>query len=79
MDKKMSTIENITISELKELIASSDLNPEAIVNLTIQDDDIARKLLQKRKSYDAIQQLRGSGNGRLMDELIIYRRKERDV
>lgn len=74
----MSTIENITISELKELIASSDLAPDAIVNLTIMDDKTADQLKAKRQSYNAIQRVRGSGNGKLMDELITYRKKERD-
>jgi hypothetical protein len=74
----MNTI-NITLSEFKSLMNHIQLPPETKLNITFDDDEHALKILKRKKSLEAMRKLRGSGNGKLVNTLLIERQKDKAI
>jgi hypothetical protein len=74
----MSTLRDITLAELQEALRERGLSPETRVTVTLadsQNDSVDRK---RQKALEAMQKLRGTGNGKLMATLQEERSRERE-
>jgi len=72
----MSTIEHVTLSELKKLLPSLRLPPDARLTVTIEDKQMAEKALKRQKALAAMRKLKGSGNGHLLATLLKERKRD---
>lgn len=72
----MSTIENVTLSELQDLLQSLQLPPDTRLTIKFEDVQAAQKALKWQKAIDAMKKLKGSGNGKLVTALLTEREKE---
>jgi len=66
----MSTIEHLTISELKILLLTLELPPDARLTVTIDDKQVAEKALKQQRALAAMRKLKGCGNGHLHATLL---------
>ena len=66
----MSAIEHVTFSELQDLLQSLQLPPDT--RLTVQFEDTQAM----QKAIEAMQKLKGSGNGNLVTALLSEREKD---
>ena len=65
----MTTLENITISEFKDLLNHARLPANTRLTVTFEDQGMIEKLKRKRAA-EAMKKLRGSGNGNLVNALL---------
>jgi hypothetical protein len=73
----MSTIENITLAELKDLLSHIKLAEMTRLTVTFDDDRSGIEILKKKRALDAMNKLRGSGNGNLLNALLKEREKDK--
>jgi hypothetical protein len=73
----MSTVENITLSEFKDLLTHVKLPEKMRLTVTFEDNQSAAEILKKRRAFEAIHKLRGSGNGNLVKTLLKKRSKDK--
>jgi hypothetical protein len=73
----MSTLENITLSEFKAFINRVKLPAKTKLTVTIEDDPSAVEILKRKRAIEAMQKLRGSGNGNLVNALLKEREKDK--
>jgi hypothetical protein len=73
----MSTLENITLSEFKAFINRVKLPAKTKLTVTIEDDPSAIEILKRKRAIEAMQKLRGSGNGNLVNALLKEREKDK--
>jgi hypothetical protein len=73
----MTTLENITLSEFKALINHVKLPAKTRLSVTFADDQSAIEILKRKKATEAMQKLRGSGNGNLVTALLEEREKDK--
>ena len=72
----MATIENITLSELQEMLGSLNLRPDTRMTVTIEDSEVTEDALKRQKALKAMKRLKGSGNGNLVAALLKEREKD---
>jgi hypothetical protein len=72
----MSTIEHVTLSELQNLLQSLQLPPDTRLTIKFENAQAVEKALKRQKAIEAMKQLKGSGNGNLVDALLTEREKE---
>lgn len=72
----MSTFESVTVSELSDLLRSLRLPPDTRLKILFEDDDLAAKAARRKKALEAMQKLKGSGNGNLVATLLAERAKD---
>ncbi len=72
----MSMIEHVTLSELQNLLHSLQLPPETRLTVKFEDAQAVEIALKRQKAIAAMQKLKGSGNGNLVDALLIEREEE---
>ncbi len=72
----MSTFEHVTISELQNLLQSLQLPIDTRVTITFEDGRAIQEALKRQKALQAMQKLRGSGNGNLVAALLAEREKD---
>ena len=70
----MTTFENITLSGFKSLLNLARLPTGTRLTVTFEDQSAAGKL-KRKKATQAMQKLRGSGNGNLVNALLEEREK----
>ena len=75
----MATLAHITLSEFESLIRFVRLSPETRVTVTFEDQQAAIAILKRQKALEAMQKLRGSGNGRLVNVLLQEREREKHL
>jgi hypothetical protein len=73
----MQTLENITLSEFQELLSHVKLPIKTRLTVTFQDDESAMEILKRKRAIEAMQKLRGSGNGNLVNVLLKEREKDK--
>ena len=73
----MQTLENITLSEFQELLNHVKLPIKTRLTVTFQDDQSAMEILKRKRAIEAMQKLRGSGNGNLVNVLLKEREKDK--
>ncbi len=67
---------NVTLSELHTLINYIKLPLETRLTLTFDDGNSAIEILRRKKAFDAMQKLKNSGNGNLMNVLLKEREED---
>ena len=72
----MATMAHITLSEFESLVRSVKLPSETRSTVTVEDDRAAVEIVKRKRALEAMQELRGSGNGNLVHALL--RERERD-
>lgn len=73
----MTTLEKVTLNEVTQLFKKLSLPDTSRLTLIIKDNESIEKELQRQKVLLAMQKLKGSGNGKLLDRLLIERAIER--
>ncbi len=68
---------NITLSELQTLINYIKLPSETRLTLTFEDENSGIEILRRKKAFDAMQKLKNSGNGNLINALLIEREEDK--
>ena len=74
----MEKLKNIKIKELDKIIHELDLSDETRVSLTIEDNENVEKVADVRVRH-ALQQLKGSGTGSLLDKLLKERKEDKRI
>ncbi len=72
----MSTLEHITVSEFQNLLNRVKLHPKTRLTVTFEDDRPVVEILKRKRATEAMQKLRGSGNGNLISILLKEREKD---
>ena len=72
----MSTIEHVTLSELQDVLQTLQLPPDTRVTVKFEDTQAVQKAVRRQKAIEAMQKLKGSGNGHLVAALLAEREKE---
>ncbi len=72
----MSTFENVTLSELQNLLQSLQLPPDTRLTVEFEDAQAVLKAVKRQKAIEAMKKLKGSGNGNLVSALLTEREKE---
>lgn len=72
----MSTIEHVTISELEDLLRTMQVPSDTHMTITLEDSQEKIEALKRQKAIEAMQKLRGSGNGNLVTALLREREKD---
>ena len=73
----MSTLENITLSEFRAFINRIKLPAKTRLTVTFEDAPSAAEILKRKRAIEAMQKLRGSGNGNLVNALLNEREKDK--
>ena len=72
----MSIIEHVTVSELENLLRALDLPPDTRLTVTFEDKEAAQKALKRQRALEAMERLKGSGNGNLVAALLSERERD---
>ena len=72
----MATLEHLTFSELEKLIRTLDLPSDTRLTVTFDDEKVTQKAVKRQKALDAMKQLKGSGNGKLVATLLTERERD---
>jgi len=72
----MSTIEHVTLSELQDLLQSLQLPPDTRLTIKFEDARAVQKALKRQRAIEAMKKLKGSGNGNLVNALLVEREKD---
>lgn len=73
----MTTLEKITLSEVNQIFQALALPPNSQLTIIIKDNELIEKELERQRVLAAMQKLKGSGNGKLLDRLFEERTIER--
>lgn len=73
----LSTVENMTLSEFKDLLNHVKLPEKIHLTVTFDDNQTTSEILRKKRAIEAIHKLRGSGNGNLVKTLLKERSKDK--
>ena len=73
----MPTAINTTLSELQCLLSHTKLSSEARLKVTFEDDESSIELFKRKKAIEAMRQLKGSGNGNLLESLLRERKMDK--
>ena len=71
----MTTIEHVTVLELQDLLQS--LPPETRLSVRFDDPETTKSALKRQKAHDAMKKRRGSGNGKLLEALLVERERDK--
>lgn len=74
-NQEVSTIENLTLSELQNLLQTLQLPPETRFTVRFEDAQSVERALKRQKAPAALKKLKGSGNGNLVAALLAKRRQ----
>lgn len=70
----MSTV---TLSEFQSLLNYVRLPSETRLIISFEDDKSGIEILKRKRAIEAMQKLRGSGNGNLINALLRERKKDK--
>ncbi len=73
----MPTLEHITVSEFQNLLNHSKLPPKTRLTVTFEDDKTGIEILKRKRATEAMQKLKGSGNGKLVAALLEERHRDK--
>ena len=73
----MEKIKHIKVKELDEILQKLNLPDEAHISVTIEEDENTDQTAKKIKTQRAIQQLKDSGTGSLVEKLLQEREKDK--
>jgi hypothetical protein len=74
----MSTMINSTISELQFLLNQAQLPSKTRIRIIFEDKNRGAEILKRKRAIEAMRQLRGSGNGNLLDVLLTDRKRDNE-
>lgn len=74
----MTKLSDITLSEFESLVQGVKLPRDTRLTVIFEDDRTAVQLIKRKKALEAMQRLRGSGNGNLLNVLLQEREREKD-
>jgi len=74
----MSTMINSTISELQFLLNQAQLPSKTRIRIIFEDKNSGAEILKRKRAIEAMRQLRGSGNGNLLDALLTDRKRDNE-
>jgi hypothetical protein len=74
----MSTMINSTISELQFLLNQAQLPSKTRIRIIFEDKNRGAEILKRKRAIEAMRQLRGSGNGNLLDALLTDRKRDNE-
>ncbi|ETR69967.1 MAG: hypothetical protein OMM_09159 [Candidatus Magnetoglobus multicellularis str. Araruama] len=74
----MSTMINSTISELQFLLNQAQLPSKTRIRIIFEDKNRGAEILKRKRTIEAMRQLRGSGNGNLLDVLLTDRKRDNE-
>lgn len=69
----MSTLESVTVSELTDLLHTLQLPPNTRMKIIFEDETAVQTAIKRKKALEAMQKLKGSGNGNLVNALLTDR------
>ncbi len=69
----MSILESVTVSELTDLLHSLQLPPDTRIKIIVEDETAIQTAIRRKKALEAMQKLKGSGNGNLVAALLADR------
>jgi hypothetical protein len=72
----MQTIEHIPISEVEKTLRSLQLPSDTRVTLSIEVNEEEQKHLKKIRALEAMEKLKGSGSGNLVETLLEDRKRD---
>jgi len=72
----MTTIEHVRVSQIQETVDSLHLPADTRLTLIIEDREKTGQDFDQQEALDALEKLKGSGNGKLLDMLLQEREKE---
>jgi len=81
----MPTFEHITLSELQNRFQSLNLPPDTRMTVKIEesskidDSQLEQKELKRQKALEAMEKLKGSGSGNLVEALLEERKKDLEL
>ena len=75
----METLSHITLSELQALFNDTNLSREIRLTVTIENGNNALTVAKRRKAIDAMKKLKGSGNGNLVNALLLDRMRDKNL
>ena len=73
----MPTAINTTLSELQCLLRHTKLSSETRFKVIFEDDESSIELFKRKKAIEAMRQLKGSGNGNLLESLLRERKMDK--
>ncbi len=73
----MSTLAHITLAEFQWLLRESHLPNDTRISVTFDDQQAEIAVLKRQRALEALQKLKGSGNGRLLAALLQDREREK--
>nr|VFJ89673.1 MAG: hypothetical protein BECKH772B_GA0070898_1000613 [Candidatus Kentron sp. H]VFJ96337.1 MAG: hypothetical protein BECKH772A_GA0070896_1010213 [Candidatus Kentron sp. H]VFK05202.1 MAG: hypothetical protein BECKH772C_GA0070978_102467 [Candidatus Kentron sp. H] len=73
----MQTTINTTLSELQPVLNRLSLPSETKLRITFEENDPDWEARKREMAMNAMEKLRGSGNGKLLDALLEERARER--
>jgi hypothetical protein len=74
----MSTMINSTISKLQFLLNQAQLPSKTRIRIIFEDKNRGAEILKRKRAIEAMRQLRGSGNGNLLDVLLTDRKRDNE-
>nr|VFJ65088.1 MAG: hypothetical protein BECKDK2373B_GA0170837_11455 [Candidatus Kentron sp. DK]VFJ70170.1 MAG: hypothetical protein BECKDK2373C_GA0170839_12462 [Candidatus Kentron sp. DK] len=73
----MQTTINTTLSELQPVLNRFSLPLETKLRITFEKNEADSEIRKRERAIAAIEELKGSGNGKLLDALLEERARER--
>nr|VFJ64455.1 MAG: hypothetical protein BECKDK2373B_GA0170837_11379 [Candidatus Kentron sp. DK] len=73
----MQTTINTTLSELQPVLNRLSLPSETKLQVTFEKNEAGSEIRKRERAIAAIEELKGSGNGKLLDALLEERARER--
>ena len=73
----MSTLKHITLSELQSILKDINLPLDTRLTVSFEDAEAAVEALKRKKAIDAMNELKGSGTGKLVRILLEERQKDK--
>ncbi len=75
----MTTLTHITLSEFESLVRTIKLPLDTRLTITVEDERVAMVLMKRQKVLAAMQKLRGTGTGHLVEMLLKERQKDKHL
>ncbi|KPA17075.1 hypothetical protein MHK_002732 [Candidatus Magnetomorum sp. HK-1] len=74
----MSTMINSTVSELQFLLNQTALPSKTRIRIIFEDKNKGTEMFKRKRTIEAMKQLRGSGNGNLLNVLLTDRKRDNE-
>jgi hypothetical protein len=69
-------LEHVTLAELQDMLQTLRLPPETRLTVQFEDTPTTQQAIRRQKALEAMQKIKGSGNGQLVAALLAEREKD---